>query len=87
MQLRYGLVFAANCAWAAATGLNYQLGDPTAVIAAMAVDAAGNTYLTGVTNSSAFPTTAGVFQPKFGGGHVPRAPASASRSLATTRSS
>src|SRR5207249_12282742 len=34
----------------------------------IAVDAAGNAYLTGYTASSDFPTTAGSFQPNFGGG-------------------
>jgi len=34
----------------------------------IAVDAAGNAYVTGGTGSSDFPTTAGVFQPAFSGG-------------------
>jgi uncharacterized repeat protein (TIGR01451 family) len=34
----------------------------------IAVDAAGSAYVTGRTSSSDFPTTAGVFQPTFGGG-------------------
>src|SRR6266581_2224024 len=34
----------------------------------IAVDAAGNAYVTGYTASSDFPTTAGTFQPNFGGG-------------------
>jgi len=34
----------------------------------MAVDAAGNTYLTGSTTSSTFPATAGAFQTQFSGG-------------------
>ncbi|SPE41028.1 exported hypothetical protein [Candidatus Sulfopaludibacter sp. SbA3] len=37
-------------------------------IAAMAVDAAGNTYLTGSTTSSSFPATAGALQTQFSGG-------------------
>jgi len=34
---------------------------------AIAADAEGNVYITGGTSSSSFPTTAGVFQPTFGG--------------------
>jgi len=34
----------------------------------IAVDANGNAYVTGVANSADFPTTAGAFQPIFGGG-------------------
>src|SRR2546427_769359 len=34
----------------------------------IAVDAAGNAYVTGNTFSTNFPTTAGAFQPRFGGG-------------------
>jgi uncharacterized protein (TIGR03437 family) len=37
-------------------------------VAAMAVDAAGNTYLTGSTTSLTFPATAGALQTQFGGG-------------------
>jgi uncharacterized protein (TIGR03437 family) len=37
-------------------------------INAIRVDAAGNTYLTGYTQNSQFPVTAGVVQPAFGGG-------------------
>ena len=35
---------------------------------AIALDAAGNAYVTGGTNSTNFPTTSGVVQPKYGGG-------------------
>jgi len=63
------VALAAQWVWAAgAPGFNYQFSDQSTVIQAVAVDAAGNTYLTGSTQSSAFPTTAGVFQPTFGGG-------------------
>ncbi len=37
-------------------------------VTAMAVDAAGNTYLTGSTTSSSFPATAGALQTQFSGG-------------------
>lgn len=38
------------------------------MIQAIAVDSAGNTYLTGSTCSATFATTPGVFQPQYGGG-------------------
>jgi hypothetical protein len=58
----------------------------------IAVDAAGNAYLTGFTDSTNFPTTAGAFQTslggnsdafvaKFSGSSVPPPPAAANRSL------
>jgi uncharacterized protein (TIGR03437 family) len=71
MWLRYGLLLIAQWAWATygfSAGFNYQLSDTTAIIHAMTVDAAGNTYLTGSTSSSTFQVTVGVFQPAFGGG-------------------
>src|ERR1700683_2798469 len=37
-------------------------------VAAMAVDAAGNTYLTGSTSAASFPATAGALQTQFSGG-------------------
>jgi len=39
-----------------------------AVLSEVHVDALGNAYVTGYTSSSNFPTTAGVFQPTYGGG-------------------
>jgi uncharacterized protein (TIGR03437 family) len=69
MRIGCGLVLVAQWVWAAgAPGFNYSLSDTTALVRAMAVDAAGNTYLTGSTASATFPTTPGVFQPAFGGG-------------------
>ena len=58
-----------SCAMAASAPSNftYAFRDVAAVSAA-AVDAAGNVYLTGNTNSSVFPATPGAFQTKFGGG-------------------
>jgi uncharacterized protein (TIGR03437 family) len=44
-------------------------------VAAMAVDAAGNTYLTGSTTSSSFPATAGALQTQFSGGTCGTLPA------------
>ena len=41
----------------------------------MAMDAAGNTYLTGSTTSTAFPTTAGALQTQFSGGTCETLPA------------
>lgn len=38
--------------------------------AGIAVDAAGNAYVTGTTESTDFPTTLGAFQPIFGGGSI-----------------
>ena len=38
--------------------------------ASIAVDTSGNAYVTGSTVSPGFPVTAGVFQPKFGGGNA-----------------
>jgi hypothetical protein len=58
--------FAAQWAWAAG-GFNYSV--PTgAGVNAVAVDAAGNTYLTGYTSSATFPATPGAFQTKYAGG-------------------
>jgi hypothetical protein len=58
---------AAQWAWAAG-GFNYQVSDPSAMIGAIAVDTAGNTYLTGSTCSATFATTPWAFQTQYGGG-------------------
>ncbi len=62
------LLFLAPCVIAAnQPTFTYALPANT-TIAAMAVDAAGNTYLTGSTTSSSFPATAGALQTQFSGG-------------------
>lgn len=58
-------------ATAATAGFTYALPDPAGTINAIAVDAAGDTYLTGSTSSSNFPTTPGAFQTQYGGGICP----------------
>jgi beta-propeller repeat-containing protein len=45
-------------------GSNFDVGT------GIAVDAAGNAYVTGLTNSNNFPTSLGAFQPAFGGGET-----------------
>src|ERR1035438_5340769 len=57
---------AAQWAWAAG-GFNYSL---PAGVTATAVDAAGNTYLTGYTSSATFPATPGAFQTQYVGGQL-----------------
>ena len=47
------------------------------------VDASGNAYVTGATNSTDFPTTAGAFQPIFGGGSTFQAEFRASDAFVT----
>jgi uncharacterized protein (TIGR03437 family) len=47
--------------------LTYLGGRSDDMALAIAVDGAGNAYVTGFTNSPDFPTTAGAFQTKFGG--------------------
>ena len=47
--------------------LTYLGGSGDDVATGIAVDAAGNAYVTGFTNSGNFPTTAGAFQTKYGG--------------------
>jgi uncharacterized protein (TIGR03437 family) len=66
------LLLAAQGAAAGMGGFNYQLPSPGGsappTVTAVAVDAAGNTYVTGNTCSSTFPATPGAFQTQFGGG-------------------
>src|SRR5580700_8650645 len=62
------LLFLAPCVIAAnQPAFNYAVPFFTTVTA-MAVDAAGNTYLTGSTSWVSFPTTAGALQTQFSGG-------------------
>lgn len=63
----YGFVAKVN---PSATSLVYStlLGGGSEMMAGIAVDAAGDAYVTGQTQSSSFPTTSGAFQPSFGGG-------------------
>jgi uncharacterized protein (TIGR03437 family) len=66
-----GLLLAGHCAAGGVGGFNYQfpnLGSAPPTITAMAVDAAGNTYVTGNTCSATIPVTPGAFQTQFGGG-------------------
>jgi hypothetical protein len=72
MRARPVLLFLAPCV-IAANQPTFTYAVPvhsnTTTIAAMAVDAAGNTYLTGSTTSSTdFPATAGALQTQFSGG-------------------
>src|SRR5207247_1851640 len=48
--------------------LTYLGGTNDDLISSIALDSGGNTYLTGRTFSTNFPTTADAFQPIFGGG-------------------
>jgi hypothetical protein len=68
MRLRLSLLFLAPCV-IAANQPTFTYAIPTnTTVAAMAVDAAGNTYLTGSTTSSSLPATAGALQTQFSGG-------------------
>ncbi len=62
------VTWAAGGTYGFSAGFNYSLSDPSAMIGAIAVDAAGNTYVTGSTCSATFATTPGAFQTKYGGG-------------------
>ena len=50
------------------SGSTYITGNGDDLSRGIAVDTAGNAYITGYTGSHHFPTTAGAFQPTFGGG-------------------
>jgi uncharacterized protein (TIGR03437 family) len=68
MRATHALLFIAPLAIAAnQPTFTYALPANTTV-AAMTVDAVGNTYLTGSTSSSSFPATAGALQTQFSGG-------------------
>lgn len=68
MRATLVLLFLAPCVIAAnQPTFTYALPANTTV-AAMTVDAAGNTYLTGSTTSASFPATAGALQTQFSGG-------------------
>src|SRR5579872_3627161 len=68
MRAALVLLFLAPCLIAAnQPAFTYAIPANTTV-AAMAVDTAGNTYLTGSTTSTSFPATAGVVQTQFSGG-------------------
>src|ERR1019366_5088176 len=62
------LLFLAPCVIAANQPTFIYAVPANTTVAAMAVDAAGNTYLTGSTTSSSFPATAGALQTQFSGG-------------------
>jgi uncharacterized protein (TIGR03437 family) len=49
----------------------YLGGNGNDVANGIAVDSSGSAYVTGITNSSNFPTTSGAFQTAFGGGSTP----------------
>lgn len=63
------LLFLAPCVIAANQPIfTFSFFPADTTVAAMAVDAAGNTYLTGSTSSSSLPATAGALQTQFSGG-------------------
>src|SRR5579864_9009367 len=68
MRAAHVLLFLAPCAIAANQPTSSYTIPANTTVAAMAVDAAGNTYLTGSTTSSTFPATAGALQTQFSGG-------------------
>ena len=62
------LLFLAPCVIAANQPTFTYAVPASTTVTAIAVDAAGNTYLTGSTTSSSFPATAGALQTQFSGG-------------------
>jgi uncharacterized protein (TIGR03437 family) len=69
MRIAHALLLALPCAYAANQPIfTFSFFPANTTVAAMAVDAAGNTYLTGSTSSSTLPTTAGALQTQFNGG-------------------
>ena len=68
MRVTPVLLFLAPCAIAANQPTFTYAVPANTTVAAMAVDAAGNTYLTGSTTSTRFPATAGALQTQFSGG-------------------
>jgi len=68
MWFRGAWLLFASCALAANPPTFTYTAPAGTTVAAMAVDAAGNTYLTGSTSSSTFPATPGALQTQFAGG-------------------
>jgi uncharacterized protein (TIGR03437 family) len=69
MRATLALLFLAPCVIAANQPVfTFSFFPANTTVAAMAVDAGGNTYLTGSTSSSTLPTTAGALQTQFSGG-------------------
>ncbi|HEY3128758.1 MAG TPA: SBBP repeat-containing protein, partial [Acidobacteriota bacterium] len=65
---REAFVAKLNATGSALVYSSYIGGSDQEIATAIAVDLAGNAYLTGYTQSADFPTTAGAFQTAFGGG-------------------
>jgi hypothetical protein len=63
------LVEKLNAAGDAIVYATYLVGTLNSTISDIVVDSSGNAYVTGTTNASDFPTTAGSFMPTYGGGH------------------
>ena len=63
------LVEKLNAAGNAIVYATYLVGTLNSAILDIVVDSSGNAYVTGTTNATDFPTTAGSFMPTYGGGH------------------